>query len=687
MKKYTDAPTIKQLTEDILDDLRLMHLSEAHDNLNMLVQQAQDDQAKAELEELRHNYSAMLDFLMQGGEDSNRTRIQADIASRTWTLLIKTLRTVRLAGSDDHYTRAFTRIKKQRITPRKLMKQWAATLPSEERYDLQDTLFDLIWTSPLWTEKDAMLWNDFILRQDVQVQQHLTWAIFLSSWEFPDPKKVHSLTLFSACYEDDVCMAAITALVLLHQHYGRDLEMFAGLIPITSDNFFMSAAVTVQHEFATMLASWKNQEEETRALQAITEKNKDKRMEDAFDIKLKYVRKRLVKGYDPNLSRMSLLHSSKFLSTCSHWFLPFDTSHPLAQAMAMTQAGTENKALMKLIEISTDCDVDKFVTCELISSNQDLAHAISQQVFWAGGKNEPATPLKHPIKLNVQNLYRFFTNSPLASETFNPFNNFDLLIAQERYRPQGNTNKCKDCVEMLTEGEEYAAATKVLDSMIKQYGADERTLRLRGLCHEQSGEYADAIRCYTQATFLQEPNAWLLQHLCECSEKVGKYKEATTWMAKWLECTPDDRALALHLADHYLADGRHDEAQKLLYRLDYDDASDPQVALRIVRCQLLQGNAEAAAKYMPRLSESKECAMWNTMFLSAHIKFAQGQWAAAREFYTAAAHQYVRDMKSTYSGFLTEYAKEESLLLANGLTTTDVRLMHDALWMMLIHGE
>lgn len=686
MKHYAEAPTIKQFTEDILYDLRLLRISEAQDSLSMLMQQAQDSQAKAELEELRHNHGAMLDFLMQGGEDSNRAHMQADIAARTWTLLIRTLRSVRLADSNDHYTHTHTRLTQQGIAPHAIMQQWAVTLPSEERYALQDTLFDLIWTSPLWTDQDALLWNDFILRQDAQVQQHLTWAVFLSAWEFPDPVKVRSLSLLASGKHDDTCLVATTALVLIYQHYGCDLEAFAGLTPDTSDCLFMSTTLTVQQEFATILASWKDHEAEMRKLQDITEQDMGRKMKEAFRIKLDYVRKRLTKGFDPNLSRMSLLHSSKFLSTCAHWFLPFDISHPMVQRMAVEQDGSENKALMKLTQLSTDCDVDKYAMCELINNNLGLAHSMTQRLQWSGIQDEAANPLKRPIKHIIQNLYRYFTNSPMAHETDSPFVHYDLLIAQERYRPTGSEAKCMDCVTTLTEAEEYTPAENVLDNMIKQYGADARALRLRGLCHEQKAQPADALRCYTQATFLEEPDVWLLEHLYTCCNQTGKHKEAATWMAKWLESTPNDRTLALRLADLYMADDRQADALKVLYRLDYNSPSDPQVAWRIVRCQLMQGNADAAEKYMPCVSESKACAMWDTLRLSAHIKFAQGQWAAALNFYTAAAHRYARDQKSTYSSFLEKWMEDEKLLLANKLAATDISLMRDALWMKLIHG-
>ena len=76
MKHDIDAATLNSLAFSTLDDLNNRHISEAIDKMSFLIQNGHDDQSRAEFEELRTNYHAMLSFLSQGGTDEHRAEIQ-----------------------------------------------------------------------------------------------------------------------------------------------------------------------------------------------------------------------------------------------------------------------------------------------------------------------------------------------------------------------------------------------------------------------------------------------------------------------------------------------------------------------------------------------------------------------------------------------------------------------------------
>lgn len=686
MNRSINDSTLRQVASDTQADLHVQHISEAHDKLGLLVQYCQDSQIRADFEELRNNYGAMLSFLMQGGEDKNRVHIQSDMVRQTWMLLIRAQRAVRLLSGNDHYSKTHASLLQEGGDARTLMQRWSHTLPSEERFALQDTVFDFLWTSPLWNSRDTTLWNDFILRQDAQVQQHLIWAVFLSAWEFPDLEKITLLTLMAESQQEVSRLTAVTGLVILYQQYGRDLEVLAGHNPYASLQQMLQAALVVQQEFALILASKKDLEAEEKEVQVIQQQEIDKALKQAFRIKLKYVKKRLLMGYDPNLGRLSLLHSSKFMGKCAHWFLPFDSTHPLAQSVAVEQDGTENQALARMTELSTDCDVDKYVMCELINNNKGLARTMTQQLQLAGVNEEATNPPKQPIRHAIQNLYRFFTHSAMAHDMHNPFASFELLIAQQRFRPAGSEDKCLNCVSTLIDAEEYTPAACILDSMARQYGTSTRLLRLRGQCYQHKENWQDALHCYTQAIFLEEPDVWLISHIHECYSRAGKRKEASAWLNRWMKAEPKNKKIALMQADSHMEDGNYTDALKVLYRLDYNDYSDAQVAKRIVRCKLHQSDIDTAVRHVDNMAASKDFPMWETHLLTAHIQFIRGHWASAKDFYSAAAGQFVRDGQHTYSDFLKIYEADTPLLATNGISAGDMRLMRDALWLTLIHG-
>ena len=173
MKHDIDAATLNSLAFSTLDDLNNRHISEAIDKMSFLIQNGHDDQSRAEFEELRTNYHAMLSFLSQGGTDEHRAEIQDNIARQVWRVLQRITRIIRLNHSDDAYCKTYTLLTEQGSDAHSLMQQWSFTPPSEERLILQDQLFDTLWTSPRWKPADATMWNEFIQRQDYLVQEQL----------------------------------------------------------------------------------------------------------------------------------------------------------------------------------------------------------------------------------------------------------------------------------------------------------------------------------------------------------------------------------------------------------------------------------------------------------------------------------------------------------------------------------
>ena len=687
MNRAIDNSLVSQLTASIREDLGARHISEAIDKLDILMQYSQDSQIRADYEELRANYSAMLAFLTHGGSDANRFRVQSGITRQAWTILLRTRRAIRLQTSDDTYTRTATRLAQEMTDTTSLIRQWSHTLPSEERFTLMDSLFDLLWTSPLWNQDDTSLWRDFIMRQDAMVQQHLAGALFLAVWEYPDPEKLSLLTLLAESSDKRTRTMAGTALVFIGQQHGHDLEMLAGCWPGTLCATKLPLVASVQMEFALILASKVDTDREQQEIEAIPHTSGAQAILEALKIKMKYVRKRLSLGYDPNLMRMSTLHSCKFLSVCSHWFLPFDSTHPLAQSLAVGSDGTENVALTKMTQVSADCDIDKYSMCELINGNKNLAQSITEQFRMSGIVPQEVTLPDMTLRHTVQNLYRFFTQSPVCHDVANPFKSFHLLAEQKRFRAQDSEEVFLSCASTLLDAGEYDATARLLDSMVSQYGASARLLCLRGRCHEHASDYPKAYRCYTQATFLEEHDLELALHMQHCCAMLGKREEMYTWLDKVIELhTSDDTYLRIK-ARELMQDHRWADALKVYYHLAYDTPTDKEATMAIARCEMMQGNTAAAQKYLEKTLDIQGTPDWKTHMLSAHLCFAQGAWPKAKTYYVAAAERFFRDGVGVYADFLKCYEDDRALLRANGIDDNDASLMRDALWLALIHGQ
>ncbi|MGN0233404.1 MAG: tetratricopeptide repeat protein [Bacteroidaceae bacterium] len=687
MKRAIDDSTLKRLNVSISDDLKVRHISEAIDKLGFLIQNGQDDQIRADFEELRTNYHAMLSFLSQGGTDEHRADVQEKMARRVWMVLQSITRNIRLhLSNNDIYCKTYNQMSEQGMDTRLLMQQWSSTPPSEERLALQDHIFDLLWTSPLWKPSDRTLWQDFIQRQDTLVQQHLMWAIFLSFWEYPDLEKLSLIIRMSDSQQHGIRMAAITALAFIIRQHKDILSSLGILSPDTIPSRLLPFILEIEQEFALILASKKDTENEAKELDAIPQDDISKALKKALQIKIRYIKRRVSLGYDPNLTRLSLLHSSRFLSICSHWFLPFDSSHPLAQALSMGKDGQANETLSRLTEVSNDCDVDKYAMCEMIDNNKGLAKTMTEQMEQAGiGLHDVKLPdltLRHMM----QNLFRFFTQSPICQSLLCPFDKFHMLISDERFRTQDSEDLCIKCVHTLLEAECHTCAAEVLDSMAKQFGTSAELLYLRGQCHEKAEMTKEAYRCYVQAALLEEPDEEQTYHIYRCCKSLDKKEEEYKWLDILIQRQPEHIHWLFEKAANLTHDKRWNEARDVYYHIIYEHPSETDAVRGIVTCELMLQNIPAAQKYSEKLLDDPVPCPWMSRTLLGNLAFIQGDWKCAKVNYTSAAENYIKDTNGTYAGYLEQYESYREMLEANKISKIDIDLMRDSLWVAFIHG-
>lgn len=686
MKRAIDEFALKRLSSAVIEDLSERRISEAIDKLSFLIQNVQDDRIRADFEELRANYYAMLSFLIQGGTDEHRAEIQEQMAQRVWMLLQGISRDIRLHISDDAYCKTYSQLTEQGIDAETLMHQWSITPPSEERFILQDHLFHLLWISPLWKSADRSLWQDFISRQNTLVQQHLIWGIFLSCYEYHDQEKFSLINSLADNEDNKVLMAAVTAMSFLLRKYKDILTPLGLLSAATIPNRFLPVLMESDQEYALILASKKDTEDEARELDAIPQDNINEALKKAFALKISYIKRRIAKGYDPNLNRMSILHSSKFFSTCSHWFLPFDSSHPMVQSLGLEKDGQEHDILSKFSEISNDCDVDKYAMLEMMNDNQTLAQTLAAQMEQSGMGLEEVKLPDQTLRHMMQNLYRFFTQSSASNSLNNPFEDPTMLIADDLFRPQNNEQFCLECVRTLLEANQVQCAASVLEGMVRHYGTSAELFHLKGCCFEKNDNYLDAYRCYTQAAFLEEPDRTIAGKLYHCSRILLKKTEEHRWLDVLIQMEPENTEWLYRKAELLLKEKKWNEAREIFYRITYYQPSDMDVVRGIVTSELMLQNIPTAVKYSEKLLDDHSPYPWESRTLLGNLAFIQGDWKRAKVYYTSAAESYIKDTNSTYAKYLEHYESCREALEANNISKIDIDLMRDILWTAFIHG-
>ena len=266
-----DAKTLRLITQNGLQAFSLGRILDGIDALRTLLPYcATETIVSAETESLEENYHRMLDFLRQGGKDEKRNEVQAKIQRQGVALLEQANRAIRLNRGCDIYCNTLNRLKEVSGGQATLLDKWNSIITPEETADVQDNLFDLLWTSPFWTAEDTAFWYDFLLKQRDMVQQHLEGAIFLALWEHYDAEKMQLLNLLaeSECHRTQ--LSAIVYLLLLRIRHKELVPLMPSLPKSLLSRKGKQQVAQVQNEMLLMLVSEKDLEKEMQEAESIT---------------------------------------------------------------------------------------------------------------------------------------------------------------------------------------------------------------------------------------------------------------------------------------------------------------------------------------------------------------------------------------------------------------------------------
>ena len=670
---------------------------------------AEETILRAEAESLEKNYHYMLSFLRQGGDDEKRSEVQAKIQREGIALLEQAHRAIRLGIGSDLYSKVQDTKKQKKIARGgNVVDTWNSLLTPEETSEVQDDLFDLIWTAPLWSAADTAFWYDFLLRQRDMVQQHLMGAVFLALWEHYDAEKMQLLGLLSESDCHRTHITAVVYLLLLRLRW----EEIASLMPPLPDSLLSRKGRAligqVAHEMLLMLISEKDMEKELKEAEGLTKKvfeGKGKALgaiKDILALRERYLRNRLQRGLDINLSKIPLLHTSEYMKRVSHWFLPFDKTHPLFQSVLIDEKGNEKQNLSILVDHILDCDVDKLATLYLVSKDKDFSKAVQQLDDQQIPNIENAVTPEYTIRHIVQDLYRFFAHSPLHTQLANPFRERETLLDLPEFAALLSADDCISCLTLILELATYTPerskdqlkqVVAILDDLMQREGASAPALMLKARAIKEvvnseerrvknnsnqraNGSNLDssfltlnsslnlAISCARSAEILQPDDVNILSFLADCYEALHRPEEKLEYLQRLAELLPEDKGIRLLIPITMNEAGRHEEALSLLFKLDYelgeDDKDYGTVTTLIADTALRLGKLDVAERYTEKeidkftISQSNNQAgeanrpivkLSNCQMRLGHIRLLQGDWKGALDHYEQFINAYCQETK------------------------------------------
>lgn len=683
-----DNTTLNNITGSCKQLLNKFFIGSGLEQLKIIARYCSDNQIISQVEELSENYHFMLSFLAEGGKDEKRGLTQEKIYRKAQDILCAAHRDIRLQEEHTWYSKAFHKIRNiYGPEPEEaLLRKWSENPLPDEQLLIQDHIFSLIWTSPIWTQKETAQWYEFISRQTDFVKIHFIGAVILSLWDYLDQEKLSLLFLFTDTESQKLNNLAIAALVMLAEKYETELLSYPQLFELYQNSNFTKYIPVVLKEKLLMLQTLVAIKKEQDDMAGFSLNMSQEDMEKLMNKKMELLRYMVAKGLDINLgNRTEMWYKCDFLrDNISHWWIPFEKSSPVIEGMVLDKDGNFNKQAYKILDLPSECDIDRYSMFSFMANTKYKNSFIEHMTETLDTLNLPGeeqmVPYVDYMKMTIQNLYRIFAHSPIKSEVDNPFkmphNYWMNSIFKEHFTEESVMELCTE----LMEAQILDVPVMWLNTLAETSGTSQAMLKLKSDCLFRDHKYAEAIEPLTQILFFQDDDEWALNMLQECYEKTGRKEKQLEIIQKLLEIHPEKINYMTVAAIALIETGKYEEALKHLFRLDYIKADNVVYKTCIESCALHLRKFDLALRYNQAILEFKDYKdRYNEYMMAGHIHFAMGDWKKAHVCYKEFKKQ-AEELNKAENRKIDpemEFLASSKILTELGINSTDIRLMID----------
>lgn len=650
------------------------------------------------LKSLSEDYEMMVNYMAGGYDDQAREKLYTHFLSRAAQCYCQMV----YAGLRDDASNAFA------ATRRTLrLMDVPHSLPEVCRHEATGrVIFDVAWTSPVWTGDDLDAAQQIIDSDHFSFTQKalLLSGTMLGALHFFDAAKL-TLLLRHASHADDRLRArALAGAVLVATHH----RSLVGFFPSLKEAFDTLKATP---RYASELSDL-----QTARILSLEVKEIEKKMREEiipgimehtkhlktdlrhFDIKelqdemarlsanpewaeaeknmtdkMEQLATLQQRGSDVFIGQFkSFKQNFPFFTAAANWFTPFDTDHP-----ELPQNIRKSPVLNLLTQAAQLCDSDKYSLSFLMGqmSNSGLpinAETMDEQIknaFESGQlpSVEQMTPAVH-IRLYMQDLYRFFTLFRGRQDEVNPFADDWRFYDQSPFTPESpNPKAVHELAQLAFSIQAYEAAAPLF--MTCEPSAD--VCQKIGFCKEMTHDYEGACEAYERADLFKDDSAWTLRRLAACQRARSKPEAALALYERLENLEPEAADLPLHAGECLIWLQRYDEALKKLYKAYYLDPDDRRVWRAMVWAELQTGHFDQAETHFSLILSHQPQA--GDYVNAAHCAWLSGNVVLAITRYRLALTQ----MPETKPEDLL--TPDKALLTAHGITQTDIYIMRDAI--------
>ncbi len=588
-----------------------------------------------QVQDIRHSYQQMLQYLRQGTEDPERIALHQDFLRQLLLIAERTRYQYEMLYGNLPIHQTFRRLKGGHIAS----SMTSAALSWNQR-------FDRIWTSAQWGEEELQELLTFITTPQAPIEERAmaVSATMLSALQYFDPQKMSMLILLSRCCERSIRLRAQLSLILcvfIHEKYiklfptlGEDIRA------LISDEDVARQMRRFFRDIITASMAEDVSQKFSNELQGLSNISDPDAFKQQLEGKFKVFIDLQSAGTDLNIETFKVMsRQTPFFNPVAHWFCPFTPAHPEAVDIEMP------RALEAMFRLGRHTDTDKYAFLMLLRGRnvqfqQDSEEPIPEELLASEVSDDKERELLQ-IRHLVFDHYRYFTLKVRNNQEANPFTTDDDILSH-----------------------------KFLSSLF----CAEENLRRIIMQLIRAKRYSEAIPALQGIISQQPHHLWALKRLGECYYLEDNYHEAANAFSQAIQQAPDDDDLQLRYAICLVELHQESEALPLLYKLHYHDENNLTVRRFLARCLLIEGETSLACDHYHILTTSSEVKALD-FFNFGHIFLLQNDLTSAMALY----EQYL-NLCSDKSGTLQHFfSADEEWLHSCGVSPSTLALISDAL--------
>lgn len=709
-----DNKAFKQIEEEAVQALTQGHLHEAFDLIRVLADDYDIENRISTLDSMQRFYDSMLQITSEGTAQEQRLDHQLQLLHELYAILTKFSWFQRVIHTTDLYGNEA----KKSIND--LNTSAIQTTMKEGRYkDALDLMFRLVWTTEEFNTNLNVTIND----ADLLERQYFLSALMLATNEYFCEERMALLARYSL--SEDACtrIRALTGLLTACMIHGELIASYpkteARIKEVLSDKAVRHDVALIQKQFLLLGDSEKiqseiseniipklnkllnnprlklgfNHDENTDAIESLIHEQEltpaDKKARKSVQSNIKRLGEMFMMGFDINKGAFTRLRTAPFFTNPAHWFLPFNPDREEIYECLHKQDGTPIEIQQLITSTDNVCDTDKYALCFMLKSmfGKDVMtklesinekFATPEMTAMLNEVDKMAKSDEAVCRNYMQCLTRFYNESPWkTSITRNPFlmdtdfikyNGLNqILTHDEEYMT--------DVARMLTKLGHTTQAIEYWDIIDHTFGSTTLLFRQRGLCHQQQGDYAEAINDYRQADILEPHNTWTLSQMQLCYDKLERYDKQLKCLLQLEAIVPDNIKITTETGLCLMKLERWKDAAQRFYKMELEGKREVPSIRAIAWCAFMQKDYERATKYYKRLIYTPS-AKWEDYLNAAHIAFITDDTKAALPLYAEYISHYLHETPEAKDA-LKPFNDDAKILYACGKTKYDVAFLYD----------